>query len=224
LTAAEVAGITEPFHDVTLSSSVNGIVGARLVGEGTEVKKGQVLIELEKRFEELDVVRRKLAKEMTQTEWERLKTLAEKNAISVSREELDKKRTEFNIASVDLDLAQESLRRRSLISPLDGYVSEIFLEVGEGCEPRQPVVRVVETRRCYFVANLEPRLGHALSPGQKLPLNLDAGKSTVEVEGAVSFVSPVIDPASGLMKVKLIFENPDGKVRPGAAGRLLIGG
>ena len=221
--AAELAGISEPFHDVTMSAPVYGIIGSRLVEEGTFVKKGQVLIELDKGLEELDVSRKKLAKEMSQTELNRLKTLSERNAISVSREELDKKQTEFNIASVDLDLAKEHLRKRLLISPIDGYVTEIFLEVGEGCEPRQPIVRVVETRRCYFVTNLDAKLGHALSPGQKLRLSVDAGKSPVEFEGAVSFVSPVIDPASGLMKVKLLFDNPEGKVRPGAVGRLLIG-
>jgi RND family efflux transporter MFP subunit len=221
--AAEIAGITEPFHDVTMSAPVNGIIGARLVDEGDFVKKGQILIELDQRLEELEVSRRRLAKEMSQTELDRLKTLSEKNAISVSREELGKKQTEFNIASVDLDLAKEQLRKRSLLSPIDGYVTEIYLEVGEGCEPRQPIVRVVETRRCYFVTNLEAKLGHALSLGKKLRLSVDAGKSPAEVEGTVSLVSPVIDPASGLMKVKLIFENPDGKMRPGAAGRLLIG-
>ena len=220
---AEIAGITEPFHDVTLSSPVTGIIGTRLVEEGAFVKKGQTLIELEKGLEELDVVRRKLAREMSQTELERLKTLSEKKTISVSREELDKKQTEFNIASVDLDLAREQLRKRSLVSPIDGYVTEIFLEVGEGCEPRQSIIRVVETRRCYFVTNLDAKLGHALSPGQKLRLSVDAGRSPVELEGTVSFVSPVIDPASGLMKVKLIFNNPEAKVRPGAAGRLLMG-
>jgi RND family efflux transporter MFP subunit len=221
--AAEIAGISEPFHDVTMSSPVHGIISARLVEEGTFVKKGQVLIELDKALEELDVSRKKLAKDMSQSELNRLKALSEKNAISVSREELDKKQTEFNIANVDLNLANEQLRKRSLISPIDGYVTEIFLDVGEGCEPRQPIIRVVETRRCFFVTNLDARLGHGLSPGQKLRLSVDAGKSPVEVEGTVSFVSPVIDPASGLMKVKLTFENPDGKVRPGAAGRLLIG-
>jgi RND family efflux transporter MFP subunit len=220
--AAEFAGITEPFHDVTLSAPVTGVIGARLVEEGAFVKKGQPLVQLDKNLEELDVARKQLAKEMSQTELERLKALSEKKTISVSREELDKKQTEFKIAGVDLDLAREQLRKRSLVSPIDGYVTAILLDVGEGCETRQPIIRVAETRRCYFVVNIDAKAGHGLSPGQKLRLNLDAGKSSQEVEGTVSFVSPVIDPASGLMRVKLTFDNPDGKIRPGAAGRLSI--
>lgn len=220
--ASEVIGITEPFHDVTMSCSVTGIIGARLVEEGAFVRQGQLLIEIDKGLEELDVSRKTLAKEMHKSELDRLKALSEKNAISVIREELDKKQTEFNIASVDLEFANEQLRRRMLTSPIDGYVTEIFLEVGEGCELREPIIRVVETRRCYFVANIDARLGHGLKVGQKMRLSFEDGGSQIEIEGAINFVSPVVDPASGLMRVKLIFDNPDGKIRPGISGRLIL--
>jgi hypothetical protein len=29
-----------------------------------------------------------------------------------------------------------------------------------------------------------------------------------------------VDPASGLLKIKVLFENPDNKIRPGVAGLL----
>lgn len=222
LAASEVVGITEPFHDVTMNSPVTGIIGARLVEEGEFVRRGQLLIELDKKLEELDLSRKELAKQMSQSELERLKELSEKNAISVSREELDKKQTEFKIASVDLELAKEQLSRRMLTSPIDGYVTEIYLEAGEGCELRQPIIRVVETRRCYFVANIDAQFGHALKVGQKMRMRVEDGGSPVEIDGTISFVSPVVDPASGLMKVKLTFDNPDGKIRPGISGRLII--
>ena len=220
--AAEVIGITEPFHDVTMNCSVTGIIGARLVQEGEFVTRGQLLIELDKKLEELDLSRKELAREMYQSELDRLKALSEKSATSVSREELDKKQTEFSIAAVDLELAREQLRKRMLTSPIDGYVTEIFVEPGEGCEPRQPLLRVVETRRCYFVANLDARAGAGLKVGQVLALRIEGREAPVEVDGTVCYVSPVVDPASGLMRVKLIFENPDGRVRPGTSGRLIL--
>jgi RND family efflux transporter MFP subunit len=217
-----VVGLTEPIHDITLSSPVIGIVGARPVEEGAFVKKGQVLIELDKSLEELEVSRKKLVQDLAKIEFERTKTLSDRKAISVSREEMDKKQTEFSISSVEHELAKEQLRKRLLIAPIDGFVTEIFLEIGEGCETRQPVVRLVDTRRCYFIANVEAKLGNSLKTGQKLKLQIETGTSAAEVEGTISFVSPVVDPASGLMKVKLTFENPDGKIRPGVAGRMQV--
>jgi RND family efflux transporter MFP subunit len=217
-----IAGLTEPIYDITLSSPVIGIVGARPVEEGAFVKKGQVLIELDKSLEELEVSRKKLVQDLAKIEFERTKTLSDRKAISVSREEMDKKQTEFSIATVEHELAKEQLRKRLLIAPIDGFVTEIFLEVGEGCETRQPVVRLVDTRRCYFIANIEAKLGHSLKTGQKAKLQIETGASPAEVEGTISFVSPVVDPASGLMKVKLTFENPEGKIRPGVAGRMQV--
>jgi multidrug efflux pump subunit AcrA (membrane-fusion protein) len=68
---------------------------------------------------------------------------------------------------------------------------------------------------------VEARAGHNLQPGQQVNLEIDAGRGApVQLAGKVNFVSPVVDPASGLMKVKVIFENSNGAVRPGVAGKM----
>ncbi|MEW6160474.1 MAG: efflux RND transporter periplasmic adaptor subunit [Verrucomicrobiota bacterium] len=215
-------GITEPLNDVTMSSPIIGIVGARPFEEGDLVKKGQVVLELEKRFEELEVQRKQLIRDQAKIELDRIKSLAAKNAISVSREELDKKEAEFKVASVESELAQEQLRKRLLLAPFDGFITDIYRDVGEGCEAQQPLLRIVDTRRCYFTSNLEAKTGYGLKVGQKVRLEIEAGASPVTFDGTISYVSPVVDPASGLLKVKAIFDNPDGRIRPGVAGRMML--
>jgi RND family efflux transporter MFP subunit len=215
-------GLTEAVNDVTMSAAVIGIVGARPVEEGAKVKQGQVLLELDKRLEELEVTRKRFMRDQAKNEWERARTLAEKSAISISREEMDKKQADFNVASVEHDLASEQLRRRQLIAPFDGVVAEFFLKVGEGCQVQQPLVRLVDPRRCYLVVSLDARIGHGLEAGQKVKLEAEAGAATVPFDGVIHHVSPVVDPASGLMKIKVLFENDAGRVRPGVAGRMLL--
>lgn len=219
---AWVPGITEPVLDVTMSSPVIGIIGARLFDEGAFVKKGQVIIELDKRIEEIEVSRRKLIRDLAKTELDRVKSLAARSAISISREELDKRDGEYRVASVEQELSEENLRRRFLAAPFDGSIAEFYLEVGEGCEMGQAVMRVVDTRRCYFVANVESGAGHVLIEGSQVSLEIEAGASTATFTGKIKYISPVVDPASGLLKVKVVFENPDGKIRPGVAGRMLL--
>jgi multidrug efflux pump subunit AcrA (membrane-fusion protein) len=70
------------------------------------------------------------------------------------------------------------------------------------------------------VANIEARAGVGLKLQQPVQLEIDTGASPVLVQGKISYLSPVVDPASGLLKVKAIFENADGKVRPGLAGKM----
>lgn len=215
-------GITEPIQDVTMAFPVVGVVGARPVAEGASVTNGQVVIELDKQLEQLDVERKRLTRDLASSELERLNSLAQRNAISVSREELGKKKAEFDVARVDLELASAVLRRRQLLAPFDGQVALFHKDVGEKCEEQQPVVRVVNTRRCLLVANVEPRLATGLRLGQRVPVEVVVGDGSLPREATVTYVSPVVDAASGLLRIKAEFDNADGKVRPGVPGQIRL--
>ena len=53
-------------------------------------------------------------------------------------------------------------------------------------------------------------------------IELDTGAAPLMIQGRITVLSPVVDPASGLRRIKLVFDNPDGRVVPGIAGLLLI--
>lgn len=216
-----ISGITEAINDVALSAPAAGIVGSRPVKEGDFVKAGQTILELDKRLEELEVNRRKFVLDLRRTELESSKKLFEKT-ISLSREEMDKKITEFAVAEAEFELAKEQLDRRLIVAPFDGTVTVLTLDVGEACQAQQALARLVDTRRCYFICNVEAKAGHTLKAGQSVKLEIEAGDRTAPFAGTVFFVSPVVDPASGLMRVKIVFENPENQIRPGVAGRMLL--
>jgi RND family efflux transporter MFP subunit len=216
-----ISGITEAINDVTLSAPAAGIIGKRPLKEGDFVKAGQAILELDKRLEDLEVNRRKFVLDLRRTELESTKKLFEKT-ISLSREEMDKKVTEFAVAEAEYELAKEQLNRRLIVAPFDGTITALAMNVGEACQAQQALARLVDTRRCYFVCNVEARSGHSLRAGQSVKLEVEAGDQTASFTGTVYFVSPVVDPASGLMRVKVVFENPDGRIRPGVAGRMLL--
>ncbi len=81
---------------------------------------------------------------------------------------------------------------------------------------------MVDTSRCLFVCNVEEWVGRTLEKGQTARLTIKAGNSTIAKTGRFVFVSPVVDPASGLLEVKVEFDNTDGSVRPGISGSLLL--
>jgi RND family efflux transporter MFP subunit len=216
------AGFTEPILDVVLSSPIPGIVSARKVEEGEFVRKGSVLMELDTRIQELEVGRRKLVEDLTRTELRRAQSLAQRNAISISQEELDKRAAEFDIAALEHELAQEELRRRQITAAFDGIITELFLKPGEACQAHQALVRIVDIRRCFFVSNVDALAGSHLQAGQDVVLEIDAAVPPIPLSGRITFVSPVVDPASGLMRVRVVFDNADGLIRPGVAGRMLF--
>ncbi len=218
---APAAGITEPILDVTLSAPVPGIVTARKFKEGDFVQPGDVLIELDKKLEELETDRRKVLRDQKRGDFESTRQLFTTTK-GVSKEELDKKDAEFRVAAAEHDIAVEQLRRRQVNAPLAGTIIEVNIEVGEACQPYQALVRVVDTRRCYFVTNVEAKSGANLKPGQAVKLEITTGAGPVAITGRISFLSPVVDAGSGLQKVKVLFENADGKIPPGVAGRMFL--
>ena len=214
-------GITEPFLDVIVSASVPGIVSARKLQEGDFAQEGQAILELDKRLEELETERRRLLMEQKKSDYEGTAALF-KSTKSVSKDDLEKKEVDYRVAVAEHGIAVEQLRRRSITAPISGTITEILLDPGEACQPYQPVLRLVDTRRCYFITNLEIKSADRLKLNAAVKLEIETGGAPALVEGRVSFLSPVVDPASGLFKVKVLFENPDGRIRPGVAGKLLF--
>lgn len=215
-------GITEPIADVVLSASVPGIIGAWNFKEGDFVKANDAIVELDRRLEELEVERRKALLESRQSERDALKTLSSKSSISVKKEDLEKAETDYRIAHSEYEMAVEQLRKRSVVTPCAGTIVEIGRDVGESCQAYQPLIRVVDTRQCYFVSNVEAKLAGQLQSGQTVKIQLDTAPSPTLVEGKITYLAAVVDPASGLQKVKVQFDNTAGRIRPGIAGRLLF--
>jgi RND family efflux transporter MFP subunit len=215
-------GITEPVFDVTLSLPVPGIITALKFKEGDFVQTNDIILDLDNRIEALEADRRKCIMENHKADWESTRIVFDKSS-SVSRDELLKKESDYKVALAEYDQAREQLRRRSLIAPGAGVITEIKLHEGEACAAYEPVVRVVDTRRCYFVSNLEAGDPVRLKTGQKVEIEIENPTAPLKVEAQLVFVSPVVDAASGLQKIKAVFDNTDGKVRPGLAGRILLG-
>jgi RND family efflux transporter MFP subunit len=214
-----VTGITEPVFDVTLSAAVPGIITARKFKEGEFVKEGDVIVELDKRLEELEVERRKVVLEARRTDFEGTARLFQTTK-GTSKDEMEKKESDYKLAVVEHAMALEQLRRRVVTAPISGIVMEFPLDIGESCQPYQPLARLVDTRRCYFVGNVEAQAAATLHTNKEVRLEIDTGATPEPVTGIITFVSPVADPASSLIGVKAIFPNPEGKIRPGVAGRL----
>lgn len=243
-----ISGITEPVKEVTLSMPVPGIISTIFFKEGAKVKKGQCILELEKRIEELEVERRKVvwkseaeliaASERVAT----LKSLLEstrelfKSTRSVSEEDLEKSELEYKLAMgeqqrlevvekrerIEYEMALENLHKRSMRSPIQGTIIKLYMHEGESCEEHQPLVDMVDTSRCLLVCNAEEGIGRTLKKGQSVDLKIRAGSESIAKKGTIVFVSPVVDQASSLLEVKAEFDNKGGAVRPGVAGVMLL--
>jgi membrane fusion protein (multidrug efflux system) len=138
---------------------------------------------------------------------------------SVSKQDLTKSQAEYDVAAADYAIAVQQLANRRLSAPFSGRITEILLHPGAACAPYQPLVRLVDISRCYFVGQIDGASAARPQLGQAVTIQMADGQS---VTGKISFISPVVDAASGLARLKAVFDNPDGKVRPGMAAKLIL--
>jgi len=241
-------GVTESVNKATLSSPVDGTIKEILVKEGDWVKKDDPLIRLYRREQELEVsLRYKLWKNKVSLKAARLK---EKNMLellsaskqlyetnhSVSKEELTRlqiqfdqshlKRIEMEIREeqerIQYEIAKEQLSKRIICSPIHAVVTKIFCHKGERSKANQQLLKLVNPKICFFKCNIEERFVSTLDTGKTIEVHFNIGNKTLKKNGEVVYVSPVVDPASGLMKIKVLIDNSDLVIRPGVSGQLLM--
>jgi RND family efflux transporter MFP subunit len=245
--ALSAPGVTQALRDVKLSMTVAGRIDGMLVREGSRVRKGQVLMYLDRNLEELEVQRRRLLvedrarldelKQKEKTLMEQVESLrpllasggvsrkqAEDEEIALGAVSAERKALESSKEreQVELSLAKETYERRNLRSPFDGVVTKVGLRLGESVSPHEPFMSVVDTSRVRFMGTVPARTGINLKVGATVKIELTVDGQLRSRMAKVVFVSPVTDPSSGLIEVIAEFENADGSVRPGISGRMLL--
>ncbi len=239
-------GFTEPYQTIDVAAAESGIVQDVRVELGQTVKKGEVLGTLDDDVlkASLEIAQLKAnstaAIEAATAELElkqqRLNALAEINRTGGgSRDEFSRAKADAELARAKLKLAEEmlatdrlevkkievQLQRRMIRSPIDGVVTDIPRDPGEFVSLTEPklftVVRLDRLRAKFYVpAEQSVRFSKA----QRVKLSGQADDKPLT--GDVEFVSPVTHAESGLVRVDVILDNRDGRLRSGQ--RLTLAG
>lgn len=238
---AEYTGIVHARHRLTLSVAVPGVVSKVHVEPGQRVGAGAVLLSLDDRAQALEEQRRRAvaedAAELRATE-ERLKVvqpLAEEarrlagGRGSLSREdaarsELDYLATRGRVSQLEaqerrerleLQAAEAERAQRRLVAPVAGVVTKIGIDLGEWARPGDAAVELVDASLLHLRVNVPAAAARRLKEGQPLAVAFEPALGLEPAAGTVSFVSPAVDAASGLVELRVRFANPQGRIAPG---------
>lgn len=241
-------GVTQALREVKLSMTAAGRIEGLFVKEGDRVRKGDLLIHLDRTSEELEVQRRRLMlQDIARLEELRLreKTLTDQvasardlyNSGGLSRKQFEDEELAMRAVTaerqmlevskrreeVELGLSQEAYERRHLRAPFDGVVTKVGYRVGESVASHEPVIVLVDVSRVRFLSAVAPAAAMKIRNGQSIGIQLGMGSMTTDRRARIVFVAPTADPSSGLIEVIAEFDNTDGSVRPGVTGHLLLG-
>jgi RND family efflux transporter MFP subunit len=208
-------GLVLPFKEVSVSSPVlQDVVKDIEVDEGDRVKKGDILAHLLNDREQLDVQRAQNLIKRAEFEYKGMKTLADEK--DASQDALIEKETDLEAAKLEYQLTLTALDEKTIKSPLSGIVVKRYKEPGEAVDRTEKLFDIVNIDQVYVQFYLDPSLINKLAVGDRISVHFGAiYQGPQQYDGAIAFIDPRIDAASGLFRVKILLDNPDHIIKAG---------
>lgn len=213
----EVVGTVRSRQRALVEAKVAGRVEAVRAVPGQRVAAGEVLVVLDAREWAARREQSQAAREQAERDLDRLTRLVREGAATPS--ELDAARSRQRMAVAADSEAETLLGYARVAAPFDGVVSRKLVEVGDLAIPGRPLLEVEDPGRLRFETDVPEALVERIVLGARFPIRV--ASQTVPVEGAVSEVAPVADPATRTVSVRLDLPSPGG-LRAGQFGRLLV--
>lgn len=238
-------GITEPKSQASLSFQVQGTIDKIFVTEGDQITAGEVLLELDRSIENLERQRKwiilkdqselrevrgridVLAKQVSEgrilaeTGGISVKQLEDEElALSAAKAQLESLIASKRLAEIDHNLAEQYFEQKQLTSPVTGVVTFVHGERGETIQPQETLVKVVDVSTIRFVGTFPISQDYRFMATEKAILRLMQHGEVIERRALITYVSPLVDAASGLRKLFAEVDNSDFKIIPGTPAEL----
>ena len=238
----EVLTSLEPYRSIEINPIETGVISMIHVKKGQSVTKGDVLIELDTEItlsqleiaqlqadNEGRIMAAQAERDLVTEKLERLKRMSSPSRAEIFREQATVKIAEGNLMTAEMERKsfelqvkqiQAQLKRRVLTTPINGTVTEITKDLAESVTPNQLregefLVQVVELDRLKAEAHVPAGPGRNLKVGQTLNLRIEQDSQIIS--GTIEFVSPVDNSATATVRIDLVIDNSERKLRSGSA-------
>ena len=224
---SEVPGRTSAYRIAEVRPQVNGIIQKRLFTEGSEVKAGQQLYQIDPATYEAAFKSAQATQLSTKSLADRYKLLVADKA--VSQQAYDEARAAGLQADAALEQARIDLRYTKVMAPISGRIGRSAVTEGalvsNGQANAMATIQQLDpiyvdvTQSSKELLRLrrdlaEGRLQKASDSAAKVALKLEDG-SRYAHEGTLEFSEVAVDESTGSVTLRAVFPNPDHLLLPG---------
>lgn len=197
---------------VAIKTEISGLIEAINFTEGSEVKKGEVLVQLDDDTYRAELAQKIAIMDLAKVNYQRMTELLKRGAGAIQAR--DEALSKWKQATADLDLAQVRLDKTKITAPFTGIVGFREVSVGDYVAPGETITRLVAMNPLMVEFNI-PEVSFAnVKRGQTISIRVDAYEDKV-FKGKVIAIDPNIDPETRNIRLKGEVPNPDLLLRPG---------
>ena len=243
----EFSGRLQAVDSVEIRPRVSGFIDSVQFTEGARVKKGQLLFRIDPRpFQAVvnrlsaELRRARSQSALAASNHERGKRLVSQHMIS--QQDFDQLATnasttgdDIGAAAAALETARLNLEFTEVRSPIDGRVSRALITSGNLVSNASILTTVVSDDPVYAYFDADEQTYLKFSSHKASPEGSRGGQDSVFMglideegyphTGHLDFVDNQVDPQSGTIRGRAVFDNKDGRFTPGLFARIkLVGG
>ncbi|MBH3352198.1 efflux RND transporter periplasmic adaptor subunit [Stutzerimonas stutzeri] len=223
----DLPGRTRAYRIAEVRPQVNGIIQKRLFTEGSEVKAGQQLYQIDAAVYEATLKSAQASLASSKSLADRYAELVKDQA--VSKQAYDEARAASLQAEAELERARIDLRYTKVLAPISGRIGRSAVTEGALVSNGQaqelatiqqldPIyVDVTQPARDLLALRRDLADGRLQKAGEnaaKVTLKLEDG-SDYGHEGKLEFSEVTVDPGTGSVTLRAVFPNPDKVLLPG---------
>jgi len=221
-------GSLKTLEDVTISPKKAGIIQKIFVKEGDQVKKGQILVQL-------DDVDARLQVDMSEARMKEAEVALETDRVTLARyqklleikvisqqtyDDLNLKvklgETRLALAKAELSLAKQNLLDHQIVSPIEGVMNLKIAALGDhvNVAPKDEILKIVQMDPLELEFYIPENLVGGIHMGSKIQFSVKAF-SEEKYFAILRFISSTADPATRNVKMKALVQNPSYRLKPG---------
>ena len=204
-------GTLNAVNGVMVSTDLAGIVSEIAFESGQQVKKGDILVQLDSRQEAAQLDAAKARLDLAKTDLKRKAELVEKKAIAAA--EYDTAQSELRQAEAAVEESQALIARKRIVAPFDGVLGIRQADLGQYLNAGTAIVPLESMDPIYVNFSIPQQALGDVKKGSKLRLR--AGGVDAEIEAEVTAVDARLDAATRNIRVQGTARNPEHTLRPG---------
>lgn len=197
---------------VTVSNEIVGMVKAIHFNSGQNVKKGQLLVELDSETDLAELKGFLAEQRQAEFQFDRSKKLIGKNF--VSRSDYDQNQALLESANAAVQTKKALIEKKQIRAPFSGELGIRKVNLGEFLTPGSAIVTLQQVAPIYVDFQISTRHLKDLSLGQEIKLSVQA-YSNQFFKGQITTISPLIDVRTRSVQIRATLANTERLLRPG---------
>lgn len=213
----EFTFISKPFRSSELSFRVGGPIDQFEVYAGNFYKRGEIIAGIDSRDFHIRKERTEATYKQAEAEFERTKTLYEKDNISAST--FEKVQADYISAKTAYETALNELNDTKLIAPFNGYVGEVYIEKYQDVKATQPIISLVDIDQLKIETYVPQEVAFQAQDLKTVHLQFDAIPNQ-SYKATIVEISKSTTPNNLSYLLTALLPNPDGRLLAGMSGKL----